>query len=291
MNPHNKGTVLDCSFIIDHTNGNAFGVRSLKTSGRIASVFMHTSPAATTFTSVFASGVTLITVSSVLNLRVGGTVTDSTTSGNIPGGTTISAIYPGTSQVLLSQATAGASAASPGDTLSFAATAALAGNPNPASGLIVVNLQDNYNTYLGGYSGFVSPVSGTPISISGSSVLTIGAVYTIVSLGTSTQANWVAAGLAANITAAVGVSFIAKITGGGTGTGQVEAPASGFSGIDHIEVIGDANLMNSNGVHVLGAGNGMQLILACLFEGALTAPADGTVIGLNFYMNDSMQGV
>lgn len=212
-NPHNKATILDCNFIVDETNGNGLGIRTLHQGGRIASVYMHTS-----------------------------------------------------------------------------ATPAAA-NPQPAEGYIVVNLQDNYNAYLGGYSGFVSPLSGTPISISGSSVLTIGNVYVIVSLGTSTQANWVAAGLPANITAAVGVSFIASITGSGTGTGQVEAPATAGSNIDHIEVIGDANLMNSNGTYVLGASQGTQLILACYKGNVLTKPANNTVIGLNFYMNNSAQGV
>lgn len=165
------------------------------------------------------------------------------------------------------------------------------GNPNPENGIIIVNLQDNYNKYLGGYAGFVGPLTGTPISISGSSVLTVGAPYVIVSLGTTTQAQWVAAGLQANMKAAVGVSFIAAITGGGTGTGIVEAPLSTGAGIDHIEVVGDANLMNSIGVNVLGAGNGMQLILACYKNTALTKPADGTVVGMNFYMNNSAQGV
>lgn len=212
-NPHNKATVLDCNFIVDETNGNGLGIRSLDQGGRIASVYMHTS-----------------------------------------------------------------------------ATPA-ASNPQPAEGYIVVNLQDNYNAYLGGYSGFVAPLSGTPISISGSSVLTVGAVYIIASLGTSTQANWVAVGVPANIQAAVGVSFIATVTGSGTGTGVVEAPAAAGSNIDHIEVIGDANLMNSNGAQVLGAGNGMQIILACYKGNTLTKPANNTVIGLNFYMNNSAQGV
>ena len=222
---------------------------------------------------------------------MGQTITDSTTGGNITSGTTVLAVDHSLNQVTLSKVTAGASAVSPGDTLSAVFTTAAPGNPNPAAGYIVVNLQDNYNRYLGGYAGFASPVSGTPILIASSSVLTIGAVYVIVSVGTSTAANWQAMGLPANINPAVGVSFVATATGSGTGTGAVEALKSGYSGIDHVEVLGDPNQMNSNGAYVLGAGNGMQIISACLFEGALTAPVDGTVIGMNFYMNDSAQGV
>lgn len=212
--PHNKATVLDCSFIVDSTNGNGLGIRSLKDSGRIKSVYMHTT-----------------------------------------------------------------------------ATPA-AGNPNPSAGTIIVNLQDNYNRYLGGYAGMVAALSGTNISISGVAVLTVGSPYVIVSLGSSTQANWVAAGLNPNIRAAVGVTFIAAIAGGGTGTGIVQAPATAGSNIDHIEVLGDANLMNNSlGANVLGSALGMQIIMNAYKAGVVTAPANGTVIGLNFYMNNSAQGV
>lgn len=209
--PHNKATILDCSFIVDATNGNGLGIRSLKDSGRISSVYMHTS-----------------------------------------------------------------------------ATPA-AGNPNPDAGYILVTLQDNYNRYLGGYSGFVGPVSGTPILVT--TGVTAGLAYVITSMGNTTAAGFHALGVPANITPAVGVSFIASATTTTTGTGTIMVPAATGAGIDHIEVIGDANLMNSNGSYTLGAGNGMQLILACYKNGVLTAPAAGTVIGLNFYMNNSAQGV
>lgn len=206
--PHNKATVLDCSFIVDSANGNGLGIRSLKPSGRIASVYMHTS------------------------------------------------------------------------------STPAAGNPNPESGIIVVTLQDNYNRYLGGYSGFSGPLSGSTIT----SGLSVGNPYVIVSLGASTAAQWQTAGVPSTITPAVGVSFIAAATSI-AGGGAVQAPAAAGAGVDHIEVIGDPNLMNSTGALVTGAGTGMQLILAAYKNTVLTAPADGTVIGLNFYMNNSAQGV
>lgn len=217
-NPHNKATVLDCSFIVDASNGNGFGIRSLKKSGRISSVFMNTS----------------VTPGKALN------------------GIT---------------------------------------NPNPIAGIICVTLQDNYNTYLGGYAGFSGPLSGTPISISTGSSLTAGHIYVITSIGTTTQAQWQTVGLSSSIKAAVGVSFIAAATSG-TGTGTVQAPLAGGAGVDHIEVVGDSNLMNNNNSgNILGQGVGMQLNLACYKNTALTAPNAGTVIGLNFYLNDSAQGV
>src|ERR1700744_947791 len=34
-------------------------------------------------------------------------------------------------------------------------------NPNPAAGRFIIQLDDNYNPYFGGFSGFVSPLSGS----------------------------------------------------------------------------------------------------------------------------------
>jgi len=67
------------------------------------------------FTSVFASGATSITVSSAAGLYVGQTITDTTTAGNIQPNTKITSINGTT--IGLSIATSGASASSPGDTL------------------------------------------------------------------------------------------------------------------------------------------------------------------------------
>jgi type VI secretion system secreted protein VgrG len=167
---------------------------------------------------------------------------------------------------------------------------------NPAAsgggGGIVVILNDNYNTYLGGTSGMVCPLSGTTIT----SGLTLGAPYVIVSLGSSTAAQWITAGLPGNITPAVGVSFIAAATSI-SGGGAVQAPFVSGSGIDHIEVIGDANLMNNSKAYIMSPatgtppGTGMMLVLQCFANGVVTQPKDGTVIGLQFYMNKSDQGV
>lgn len=161
-----------------------------------------------------------------------------------------------------------------------------AGNPNPEPGIIVVQLQDNYNKYLDKYVDLRAPLSGSSIS----SGMVVGNPYVIASLGSSSAAQFLAAGVPANITPAVGVSFIAIATSIAGGA-LVQAPAAAGSGIDHIEVIGNPNLMNSNGAYTLGAGNGMELILACYQNSVLTAPADGTFIGLDFYLNNSAQGV
>src|ERR1700691_3539946 len=82
---HVSPVLIDCNFIVDSTNGNGLGIRSLK-GPVIENVFMHTS-----------------------------------------------------------------------------APLAGSGNPNPEPGVIVVQLADNYNRYLGGFSGEVSPL-GSPSS-------------------------------------------------------------------------------------------------------------------------------
>lgn len=444
FNPHNKATVLDCSFIVDSTNGNGFGVRSLKHSGRVANVYMHTtatpapgnpnpsgSPgtgslvlgssanfAILAYSAITGStgagsivngnmGIYPDTLSSVTNFppsvdngvihaadaianqaiidataaytagralsatsisavldgqtlvpgvykestgtfslagTTNGTLTFNgpgtyifqaastlvTGAGGIPtmafsGGATASNTFIywllGSSGTINSGVTSSGSifygtviaqasvtATQPGtvDGRLFGLTGAVTlsntntiNNPSSGGGggAIIVILNDNYNVYLGGYSGFVSPLSGTQISISTGSSLTVGAPYVITSLGTTTQAQWVAAGLSIKVTAAVGVSFIAAATSG-SGTGTVQAPLVGGSGIDHIEVIGDANLMNNQNAYQLGTtpvqeqpGRGMMFILQCYSNGVPTSPVNGTVIGLNFYLNNTAQGV
>lgn len=104
----NRPVLVDCNFIVDATNGNGLGVRSVKGSG-VRNVFMHTS-------------------------------------------------------------------ATPGKGLGGFL------NPNPASGYALVQLHNNYNRYAGGFSGFVSPLSGSNVAINGSA-LTAGLPYVIVSAG------------------------------------------------------------------------------------------------------------
>lgn len=217
-NPHNKATILDCSFNVAPADTAGLGVTALQQSGRVATAFMHTTA----------------------------------TAGSAPNGQK---------------------------------------NPNPAAGLIVVTLQDNYNSFLGSDAAFSAPLSGSSISISTASSLTVGAAYVITAVGTSTQAQWIAVGLSPSIPAAVGVSFIASATAG-AGTGTVQAPTAAGSGIDHIEVIGvPGNMNNSATGSILGQGVGMQMILACYKNGVLTAPTAGTNIQLCFYLNNSAQGV
>lgn len=154
---------------------------------------------------------------------------------------------------------------------------------SPGSGLIVVQLAQNFNRYLGGFSGFVSPLLSTNIVLSAGS-LVIGNAYVIVSLGTTTTAlNWISAGLRPGYVAQIGSPFIALTSGAGLGNAVVRA--SGASGIDSLEVIGDPNTEIAG--QVVAGPVGAQLILQALTSGIRTAPVDGSVVGMSFYLSDS----
>ena len=151
-------------------------------------------------------------------------------------------------------------------------------NPNPAVGLVLIQFKNWFNYYLGGSWGIVSPLSGTPVTST-----TAGGAYVIVSLGTTTLAQWNTAGLPAGIAPAVGVSFIAIATGAIGGTGAVEVPS--VSGIVAIEAIGDPNqsISNSNIAKNGGAYLALQLLGATNSSTTTlipTAPATNSVIGL-----------
>lgn len=196
---HTMPVLIDCNFIVDSTNGNGLGIRSLK-------------------------------------------------------GPTVAAVYMSTS-----------------------ATPA-AGNPNPAAGVIVVQLMDNYNRSLSGFSSIVSPLSGTPLTAT-----VAGTAYVIVSLGTATLAQWQAAGLPSGFTPAVGTAFIATATATIGGSAAVEITAATGSNITDIETVGDPNSTISSSNPVSGA----QIILQCFKNGAKAAPVDGTVISLGMYLSNS----
>lgn len=210
---HTMPVLIDCNFIVDSTNGNGLGIRSLK-GPTISNVYMHTS-----------------------------------------------------------------------------ATPA-AGNPNPQAGVIVVQLADNYNRSLSGFSSIVSPLSGSNIAVSGSS-LTANNAYIITVVGTSTAADWAALGVPIGVTPAPGVTFIAAATGAGSGSGQVQASLATGSTIGSIETLGDPNttiapLASAN------QGFGAQIILGAFSATnsstttkVLTAPANNSVISLAFYLSNS----
>lgn len=100
--------------------------------------------------------------------------------------------------------------------------------------------------------------------------------------------NWQAVGVPKGVVPAVGVSFIATAVGQATnGTSSGLVKAVGFSGIDAIEGIGDSNLSLSP-IPMSGSPNvGGWIMAQCLLNAALTAPADGSVIAMQFLLEQA----
>jgi hypothetical protein len=162
--------LIDCNFIVDSTNGNGYGVRSLKGQG-VAKVYMHSSASMTGTVASGSFNITAISggTSSLLpGMPIQGT--------GIPVGTTIVAV--------LSSSSVQMSAAATGNHSSESITYQAPGSPNPAAGYALVKLSNNYNRYLGGFSGFASPSTGSTIAIDATdAALTPGTPYIIASVG------------------------------------------------------------------------------------------------------------
>lgn len=154
-----------------------------------------------------------------------------------------------------------------------------AANPNPAAGIIQVQLQDCYNGVLGVWSQAEGPVTGADLT-----TLSAGVVYQITAVGTTTQTQWETRGVVVGMPAAAGVTFVCKSAGAIGGTGTAKALAA--PGVDSVDLMSD----NSN-MQVLNSAvnGGSTLILACRNAGALAAPAAGTLIRLNMYLSNSSQ--
>lgn len=161
-------------------------------------------------------------------------------------------------------------------------------NPNPAAGTIIVQLQDNYAKFYSMEFSIRSP-NGTPVAIDAiSAALTPGVAYAITTLGDATAAQWLALGVPAGVTPAVGVSFIALVTGSGaSSTSRVAPSATAGSLVLAIERVGDANLSLAP-LASAAQGYGAQIILQCRdAAGAIVAPAAGSVINLCMLLGDS----
>ncbi len=163
-------------------------------------------------------------------------------------------------------------------------------NPNPAEGTIVVQLEDNYAKLYAVDFSIASPSSGSDVKID-NSAMTAGVAYTITTLGDATAAKWLAIGVPAGITPAVGVTFIAASNGGAgnTLTSRVQATAAAGSGIASIELVGPMPSQLSLGPDAQDSqGFGAQILLQCRdYAGAIAAPAEGSIISLRLLLGDS----
>lgn len=164
-------------------------------------------------------------------------------------------------------------------------TTPAAANPNPAAGGIIVNLSNNYPGLYDVFTSIIqTPETGSQLAVNASGNLTAGAFYIIDAVGTTTTAQWQSIGVPISVTPAQGVAFVANAAAhnpGTSGSGQVKA--STYSGLTNIEVVGSGALSVAGGI-MPGKG---YIMLQCLKNGALTQPADGTVISVCAYLRNS----
>lgn len=273
-----KPIKIDCNFIVDSTNGNGLGIRSLKSNGYIRNVFMNTSAA---FTGTSHTSTLIDSISDTSALKAGMPVQGS----GIPINNTIASIVS-SSSIRLTAATTSSTTGS----ITYGGFNDGAGNPNPAAGYALIQMKQNFNYYLGGFSGFVSPVSGTPILVT--TGVTKGLAYVIVVVGSTSLAQWQKLGLPAGVTPAVGASFIATATTTATGTGAIEVPATSGATIITSDVVGDPNVsINNSAISTNGGAYVLVRFLGATDADTTTliakAPAAGSVVGMSFFFDGS----
>lgn len=150
-------------------------------------------------------------------------------------------------------------------------------NPNPAAGVIQVELQDPYNGLLNVMSVVEGPMTGASLT-----TVSAGVVYQINAVGTTTLAQWQARGLPVGLVPSVGDVFVCNSSGALGGTGTVRAMAA--SGVDAIELLSDnANLQRENSP----VNGGAIIILAARNAGTLTAPAAGSIVRLSLLLSNA----
>lgn len=168
--------LIDCNFVVDATNGNGNGIRNLKGQG-VKNVYMATSAS---FTGTYNNAVTVTgiaggTASLLVGMPVSGT--------GIPAGATIASIVSSSSVTLSAATTGGATTGA----ISYVGVHNPLLNTNVATtskGLAWIQLRSNYNRYLGGFSGFASPTTGSTKTIDATdAALTVGSPYIIATVG------------------------------------------------------------------------------------------------------------
>lgn len=158
-------------------------------------------------------------------------------------------------------------------------------NPNPLAGFAIVKFKNNFNYYLGGFSGQVVPLTSTSTTST-----TTGHVYVITSLGTATLAQWQAAGLLPGFTPTVGQAFTAIATGSIGGSATVGIP--GVPSATTLTVVGDPNTTIANSSIAANAGAMIIVQFNAPTNASTTtlvaaSPADGTTVGMQFCFDGS----
>jgi len=345
----NRPVLIDCNFIVDSTNGNGLGIRSLKGSG-VQAVYMHTSATPAAGNPNPASGYALIQLANNYNRYAGGF---SGYGANLSGSNVAingTALTVGAPYVITSvgHATAGTVTIAPvadvsgslastwfrlydayGNTfIIWFSVSGVGAAPQGVSGTLVqqsistndtaatigADLVTTIENLLASQLGNLTAPAGTnSFTATGTSTVTVvstqtnpygplpggpadGAIATgftfAVTKSNTNGDNWRAVGLPAGVDANVGAAFIATSTGqstGGGSTGLVQAPTA--TGQTTIEVVGDPNQSFSpkprGGSPNVGGWVLVQLLAATSSSTTTpvaTAPANGTVIGMSFYV-------
>lgn len=147
------------------------------------------------------------------------------------------------------------------------------------TGLYQVKLQDNYNAINGFKWCAFGGVTGS--SVAGGAFVT-GTLYQILTLGTTTTAQWQAAGLDSDFTPAVGQVFVALGAGAGSGT----VKAIGHSGIFSVEMAQSQSGQLANNNSYSGKGSAF-IIQTYNASAALANPASGSQLQLDLWFRDS----
>jgi hypothetical protein len=155
-------------------------------------------------------------------------------------------------------------------------------NPNPIAGYAFVQFKNNFNYYIGGFSGKVTTLT------SSTTTLAANTPYTIISLGTATLAQWQTAGVPLGFTPAVGLSFIASSSGGVIGGGATAATAASGSPdlVCTVDVMGDPNQSISSS-SVASYSGAYQVLRFVSFSGTTATPADGTAVSFSAFFDAS----
>jgi hypothetical protein len=158
-------------------------------------------------------------------------------------------------------------------------------NPNPQAGYALIQFNNNFNYYLGGFSGQIIPPTGAALGS-----VTSGNVYILNAVGTTTLAQWQAVGLPKGLTPTPLQSFVATATQAIGGSGTVKVP--GVPTTQVVTVVGDPNQeINNSNIAANGGAYVLVQFSAATAAGntamVAAAPADNVVVGMMFAFDGS----
>lgn len=153
-----------------------------------------------------------------------------------------------------------------------------AANPNPIAGYILVKFDKAFSSFQSLQATAIPPQSGSSLLVA-SAGLSVGTVYVITVLGTTSAAQWLALGVPAGVTAALGIAFVALATSA-TGTGAVQVPKTGGTAIVSINPVGDPSTAQ------LADESAAWMLLACYKPGGTVAAPTFTGSALGSHAHD-----